>query len=186
MLPSVTQVSHHVWLNLETLKFYCLPDNYEIIDPSLEDIKVCLISFLPSFLSLLLPFSPSYGPSPFLLPSYFFSLLLPLTSPPSLFFSRLLVFHLPLHPPYNVHLSLSSFLLFWFSSSHFIFLTMYTPRSIFCLSSFLSAVRGISNILSGACGVTAPVQETLHCTRWNKVSPRHRGPQQHQSKGRPL
>ena len=36
------QVSHHVWLNLETLKFYCLPDNYEIIDPSLEDIKYVL------------------------------------------------------------------------------------------------------------------------------------------------
>lgn len=26
---------HHVYLNLETLKFYCLPDNYEIIDSSL-------------------------------------------------------------------------------------------------------------------------------------------------------
>lgn len=23
--------SHHVFLNLHTLKFYCLPDNYEII-----------------------------------------------------------------------------------------------------------------------------------------------------------
>ena len=34
------QVDHRVWLNLHTLKFYCLPDNYEIIDPSLEDIKV--------------------------------------------------------------------------------------------------------------------------------------------------
>ena len=34
------QVGHRVWLNLETLKFYCLPDNYQIIDPSLEDIKV--------------------------------------------------------------------------------------------------------------------------------------------------
>ena len=44
LVPSVTQMSHHVWLNLETLKFYCLPDNYEIIDPSLEDIKVCLSS----------------------------------------------------------------------------------------------------------------------------------------------
>ena len=165
MLPSVTQVSHHVWLNLETLKFYCLPDNYEIIDPSLEDIKVCLISFLPFFLSLLLPSppssphlssfllpsSPSFFPSPLLLPSLFVILL---------FFSPLLVFHLPLHLPYNVHLSLSS--------------------------SLLSAVRGISNILSGACAITAPVQETLHCTGWNKVSPRHRGPQQHQSKGRPL
>ena len=31
---------HHVFLNLATLKFYCLPDNYEVIDPSLEDIKV--------------------------------------------------------------------------------------------------------------------------------------------------
>ncbi|XP_019658938.1 U4/U6.U5 tri-snRNP-associated protein 2 isoform X3 [Ailuropoda melanoleuca] len=32
------QFSHHVFLNLHTLKFYCLPDNYEIIDSSLEDI----------------------------------------------------------------------------------------------------------------------------------------------------
>lgn len=31
---------HRVFLNLSTLKFYCLPDNYEIIDPSLDDIKV--------------------------------------------------------------------------------------------------------------------------------------------------
>ncbi|KAL7292177.1 hypothetical protein TKK_0014132 [Trichogramma kaykai] len=31
--------SHHVFLNLNTLKFYCLPDNYEIIDSSLKDIK---------------------------------------------------------------------------------------------------------------------------------------------------
>lgn len=36
------QLLHHVWLNLTTLKFYCLPDNYEIIDPSLEDIKYVL------------------------------------------------------------------------------------------------------------------------------------------------
>lgn len=28
-------VDHHVFLNLETLHFYCLPDNYEIIDSSL-------------------------------------------------------------------------------------------------------------------------------------------------------
>ncbi|CAD5206437.1 unnamed protein product [Bursaphelenchus okinawaensis] len=33
---------HHVFLNLSTLKFYCLPDNYEIIDPSLEDIQYVL------------------------------------------------------------------------------------------------------------------------------------------------
>lgn len=50
------QLYHHVFLNLETLRFYCLPDNYEIIDPSLEDIKVkcfnksCLLYI--SFLSL--------------------------------------------------------------------------------------------------------------------------------------
>ncbi|KAA0200201.1 hypothetical protein HAZT_HAZT001262 [Hyalella azteca] len=29
---------HHVFLNLQSLRFYCLPDNYEIIDPSLADI----------------------------------------------------------------------------------------------------------------------------------------------------
>ena len=34
------QFTHHVFLNLHTLKFYCLPDNYEIIDSSLEDITV--------------------------------------------------------------------------------------------------------------------------------------------------
>ena len=34
------QLNHHVFLNLSSLEFYCLPDNYQIIDPSLEDIKV--------------------------------------------------------------------------------------------------------------------------------------------------
>lgn len=34
--------SHHVYLNLQSLKFYCLPDNYEIIDSSLDDIKYVL------------------------------------------------------------------------------------------------------------------------------------------------
>ncbi|XP_050390998.1 U4/U6.U5 tri-snRNP-associated protein 2 [Patella vulgata] len=29
---------HHVFLNLQTHKFYCIPDNYEIKDSSLEDI----------------------------------------------------------------------------------------------------------------------------------------------------
>lgn len=33
---------HHVFLNLETLKFYCLPDNYEINDSSLNDILFVL------------------------------------------------------------------------------------------------------------------------------------------------
>lgn len=30
---------HYVFINLETAKFYCLPENYEIIDNSLADIK---------------------------------------------------------------------------------------------------------------------------------------------------
>jgi U4/U6.U5 tri-snRNP-associated protein 2 len=34
--------AHHVYINLETLKFYCLPDNYEIVDSSLDDIKYVL------------------------------------------------------------------------------------------------------------------------------------------------
>lgn len=33
---------HYVFLNLDTLRFYCLPDNYEIIDSSLDDIKYVL------------------------------------------------------------------------------------------------------------------------------------------------
>ncbi|EDO45015.1 predicted protein [Nematostella vectensis] len=36
------QFGHHVYLNLHTLKFYCLPDNYEVIDSSLDDIKYVL------------------------------------------------------------------------------------------------------------------------------------------------
>lgn len=34
--------NHHVFLNLETLKFYCLPDNYEIQDSSFNDIVYVL------------------------------------------------------------------------------------------------------------------------------------------------
>lgn len=33
---------HHVFMNLNTLRFYCLPDNYEVIDSSLDDIKYVL------------------------------------------------------------------------------------------------------------------------------------------------
>lgn len=33
---------HHIYLNLETHKFYCLPDNYEVEDPSLNDILYVL------------------------------------------------------------------------------------------------------------------------------------------------
>lgn len=34
--------NHHVFLNLETHRFYCLPDNYEVVDGSLEDITYLL------------------------------------------------------------------------------------------------------------------------------------------------
>jgi U4/U6.U5 tri-snRNP-associated protein 2 len=33
---------HHVFINLHTEKVYCLPDGYEVLDPSLEDIKSVL------------------------------------------------------------------------------------------------------------------------------------------------
>jgi len=36
------QTGHRVFLNLETQKFYCLPDNYEVIDASLNDILYVL------------------------------------------------------------------------------------------------------------------------------------------------
>jgi U4/U6.U5 tri-snRNP-associated protein 2 len=34
------QTEHHIFMNLETLKAYCLPEGYEIIDQSLDDIRV--------------------------------------------------------------------------------------------------------------------------------------------------
>jgi len=48
------ECDHHVFLNLSTLKFYCLPDNYEIIDSSLEDITYYLRpTFSPDQIALL-------------------------------------------------------------------------------------------------------------------------------------
>lgn len=45
---------HHVFLNLHTLRFYCLPDNYEVIDSSLDDIKYLLNpTFTPENISVL-------------------------------------------------------------------------------------------------------------------------------------
>lgn len=35
--------NHHVFINLRTKKIYCLPDDYEVIDPSLSDIQVLFI-----------------------------------------------------------------------------------------------------------------------------------------------
>lgn len=42
---------HHVFLNLLSLRFYCLPDNYEIIDSSLDvsELKVSHTTFLETF-----------------------------------------------------------------------------------------------------------------------------------------
>lgn len=48
------QFTHHVFLNLHTLKFYCLPDNYEIIDSSLEDITVSEIMLPQTYDKLVL------------------------------------------------------------------------------------------------------------------------------------
>lgn len=37
-----TQCDHHVFINLETCLIYCLPENYEVVDSSLDDISRCL------------------------------------------------------------------------------------------------------------------------------------------------
>lgn len=39
---------HHVFMNLHTARIFCLPDNYEVLDSSLDDIKRALF---PSFTS---------------------------------------------------------------------------------------------------------------------------------------
>lgn len=44
------QAGHHVFLNLTSKRFYCLPDGYEVVDSSLDDIKV-----VSSICSLLTP-----------------------------------------------------------------------------------------------------------------------------------
>ncbi|KAL1537272.1 U4/U6.U5 tri-snRNP-associated protein 2-like [Salvia divinorum] len=36
------EAGHHVYINLCTEKVYCLPDGYEVIDPSLDDIRYVL------------------------------------------------------------------------------------------------------------------------------------------------
>ena len=33
------EAGHHIYINLQTEKVYCLPDGYEINDPSLDDIR---------------------------------------------------------------------------------------------------------------------------------------------------
>ncbi|KAM0748779.1 cysteine proteinase [Meredithblackwellia eburnea MCA 4105] len=53
---------HHVFINLTTQKVYVLPDSYEVLDPSLDDIKYLLFPiFTPALLSKIdLTPSPSY------------------------------------------------------------------------------------------------------------------------------
>lgn len=36
------QHGHHVFINLRTCRVYCLPDSYEVVDSSLEDIQRAL------------------------------------------------------------------------------------------------------------------------------------------------
>lgn len=36
------EAGHHVFINLHTEKVYCLPDGYEVNDPSLDDIRYVL------------------------------------------------------------------------------------------------------------------------------------------------
>lgn len=36
------EMGHHVFINLHTEKIYCLPDGYEVSDPSLDDIRSVL------------------------------------------------------------------------------------------------------------------------------------------------
>lgn len=42
---------HHVFLNLSSLRFYCLPDNYEIIDSSLDVSAIKSLEAFPLTLS---------------------------------------------------------------------------------------------------------------------------------------
>ena len=37
-----TMSGHHMFLNLSTCRVYCLPENYEVVDSSLEDVVRCL------------------------------------------------------------------------------------------------------------------------------------------------
>ena len=34
------QEDHHVFMNIQSQKAYCLPEGYEILDASLDDIRV--------------------------------------------------------------------------------------------------------------------------------------------------
>lgn len=40
------EAQHFLFINLENQKVYCLPENYEVLHPSLEDIKVALFELV--------------------------------------------------------------------------------------------------------------------------------------------
>ena len=43
---------HHVFINLDTRKIYCLPDDYEVEDNSFDDVKVYMtLSFFINLFS---------------------------------------------------------------------------------------------------------------------------------------
>ena len=49
-----TLCGHHMFAHLDTCKIYCLPDNYEVVDSSLDDVIRCLKpSFTPERISQL-------------------------------------------------------------------------------------------------------------------------------------
>lgn len=50
------EVNHHVYIHLFTNKIYCLPDDYEVLESSLDDIKVRVIFFW-NFLLIFLDYS---------------------------------------------------------------------------------------------------------------------------------
>jgi len=47
---------HHVFINMQNRRIYCLPDDYEVFDSSLSDIQVCTLSCISPL--HILPHSP--------------------------------------------------------------------------------------------------------------------------------
>ena len=51
---------HHVFINLHDCKIYCLPDNYEVDDISLNDIKVIFVLELKSNVNYIVQFTTKF------------------------------------------------------------------------------------------------------------------------------
>ncbi|KAJ3345137.1 hypothetical protein HDU83_004388 [Entophlyctis luteolus] len=54
-------IDHHIFINLSTLKVYCLPEEYEVTDPSLTDIKYAIRPFYSPLQIAALDSSNSYS-----------------------------------------------------------------------------------------------------------------------------